>query len=440
MELVEILTCQVCQILYIDPVILPCMETICRKHVDEQMDSTSNEFKCYFCNENHQIPKNGFREDTKINTLIGFWHKNYPTVESLEQIEQYLNEPGELLNEDFSKLRENIEQDRKVQKAHIDSIYDNLLNELKNQEIEMKKEFNDNFNSNHSELRTILNELKRDFNAQTPKFNNIKSNEEKLFAKLSTFKNSFLETNWFVLESCPIDPNKLVRLKKICNYEEKLIQPLTEPNSEDDDDDEPDNPVQIIEQPNLEKTLFMALVDYSAQTSGELSIKKRDILFIEDLDESKEMRMATLFDRKESKSSSSSILKRPKSITDFKRGLVKTKYLINLHELENQDWYFGDIIRNKAEEYLKLQVNKPGSFLIRSSESKEHCFAMSIKKDSNEIKHYRIHLSDDLEKKVLLYSVCHANKFESIDELIKFYSAQNGGLCTKLTHPCYTSE
>ena len=186
MELVEILTCQVCQILYIDPVILPCMETICRKHVDEQMDSTSNEFKCYFCNENHQIPKNGFREDTKINTLIGFWHKNYPTVESLEQIEQYLNEPGELLNEDFSKLRENIEQDRKVQKAHIDSIYDNLLNELKNQEIEMKKEFNDNFNSNHSELRTILNELKRDFNAQTPKFNNIKSNEEKLFAKLTS--------------------------------------------------------------------------------------------------------------------------------------------------------------------------------------------------------------------------------------------------------------
>jgi hypothetical protein len=65
---------------------------------------------------------------------------------------------------------------------------------------------------------------------------------------------------------------------------------------------------------------------------------------------------------------------------------------------------------------------------------------LSMKNDSNEIKHYRIHLSDDPDNHILLYSVCHKNKLNSIYALIEFYSQRNRGLCTKLTHPCYTCE
>ena len=58
-------------------------------------------------------------------------------------------------------------------------------------------------------------------------------------------------------------------------------------------------------------------------------------------------------------------------------------------------WFFGNISRAKALDYLQFDVNIHGSFLIRESEKKDSSYALSIKAWQNKdnkflYKHYLI--------------------------------------------------
>ena len=59
MEL-EALVCNYedCNLIYENPVTLPCGKSICKQHLEQY--ENDEKYKCCFCKEQHEIPKNGF--------------------------------------------------------------------------------------------------------------------------------------------------------------------------------------------------------------------------------------------------------------------------------------------------------------------------------------------------------------------------------------------
>ena len=73
-----LITCQLCTQKFELPVILPCGETLCKKHVHDRAsilhsDDTlfsQGKFICMFCNEEHKIPAKSFPANKAIEKLL----------------------------------------------------------------------------------------------------------------------------------------------------------------------------------------------------------------------------------------------------------------------------------------------------------------------------------------------------------------------------------
>ena len=71
-ELNDIFKCTFCNSLLESPIILPCSETICEKHLNEMKSAqiSSKNIKCTLCTNQHQIPADGFIKDTRLQKLM----------------------------------------------------------------------------------------------------------------------------------------------------------------------------------------------------------------------------------------------------------------------------------------------------------------------------------------------------------------------------------
>lgn len=78
--------------------------------------------------------------------------------------------------------------------------------------------------------------------------------------------------------------------------------------------------------------------------------------------------------------------------------------------------------------------NTSGSFLVRDSESSPGVYSLSVR-DSETVIHYRIHKSDSGA-----FFVVPCVTFESIPDLVVYYSKQKDSLCDNLVRPCSTVE
>ena len=65
--------CEQCNQLLVVPVTLPCGFSVCKRHLDEQLDSTPKKikkFECEVCEEKHNIPDNGFAMNKSIQNAL----------------------------------------------------------------------------------------------------------------------------------------------------------------------------------------------------------------------------------------------------------------------------------------------------------------------------------------------------------------------------------
>jgi hypothetical protein len=65
--------CYLCNKLLVDPIVLLCGNCICKTHLNELLTNISRDkstFICCICKDEHQIPKNGFMIQKKIQNLI----------------------------------------------------------------------------------------------------------------------------------------------------------------------------------------------------------------------------------------------------------------------------------------------------------------------------------------------------------------------------------
>jgi hypothetical protein len=140
----KLITCKWCQSIVDEPVVLPCSETVCRKHSDEISKS-----QCRLCDRFHvlkdseQFPANKVVRDLfelKINDLdLGPNHKN--ASERVTELKDFMNgfiklreQPDEFVFERFSRQRNKVDLAREKLILEINNFSDLLISKIDSQE------------------------------------------------------------------------------------------------------------------------------------------------------------------------------------------------------------------------------------------------------------------------------------------------------------------
>ena len=151
MNVKEELTCEYCKDIYNEPVTLNCCgENICKQHLDELIsNNSSNKFTCPLCNEENT--KQNFSVNKLIQRLVqNELHKfeidtEYKVVlknlkKEIFDLETILKDPENIIYEEISELKRQVDLDREQLKSKIDELADDLIDQLESFEKKFKSE------------------------------------------------------------------------------------------------------------------------------------------------------------------------------------------------------------------------------------------------------------------------------------------------------------
>ncbi|KAK2497086.1 hypothetical protein MC885_013220, partial [Smutsia gigantea] len=126
-------------------------------------------------------------------------------------------------------------------------------------------------------------------------------------------------------------------------------------------------------------TVFVALYDYEARTTEDLSFKKGERFQIINNTEG---------DWWEAR-----------SIATGKNGYIPSNYVAPADSIQAEEWYFGKMGRKDAERLLLNPGNQRGIFLVRESETTKGAYSLSIRDwdevRGDNVKHYKIRKLDN---------------------------------------------
>uniref|UniRef100_A0A7N6AET6 Tyrosine-protein kinase n=1 Tax=Anabas testudineus TaxID=64144 RepID=A0A7N6AET6_ANATE len=164
-------------------------------------------------------------------------------------------------------------------------------------------------------------------------------------------------------------------------------------------------------------TFFVALYDYEARTSDDLTFKKGDRFQIINNTEG---------DWWEAH-----------SINTGKKGYIPSNYVAPADSIQAEEWYFGKMGRKDAERLLLNTGNNQGTFLVRESETTKGAYSLSIRDwdeaKGDNVKHYKIRKLDSGG-----YYITTRVQFDTLQKLVKHYTEHTDGLCHRLTTVCPT--
>jgi len=141
--------CCLCNQLLVDPVMIPCGNSICKKHLpDEVMVEGSNNseksFKCGICQLEHNVPKEGFVINRHIQNALDIEFstlKLNPVFEeckkiiveaqsNLAQVELLDKDPESFIYEYFEDLKRKVDLRRETLKLRIDNNSDDIIQSI----------------------------------------------------------------------------------------------------------------------------------------------------------------------------------------------------------------------------------------------------------------------------------------------------------------------
>ncbi|KAM9777239.1 tyrosine-protein kinase Lck [Neosynchiropus ocellatus] len=164
----------------------------------------------------------------------------------------------------------------------------------------------------------------------------------------------------------------------------------------------------------LPENVAVAMYTYEPQHDGDLGFEKGEKLKIINKDDA-EWYMA-------------------QSLISGRQGFIPFNF-IAMNTVETEAWFFKNISRDDAMRLLLAPGNTQGSFMVRESETSPGSYSLSIRdldRNTGEgVKHYRIRNMDNGG-----FYITTKISFSSLKELVKHYSRDADGLCTKLVKPC----
>ena len=107
----EIITCKVCNKYFSNPVLLPCLKSVCQDHIT--FESNCQIFKCTFCNKDH-VSNEGFNLSEALIDIINLnLHLDEKTIsiksvlDNLEKVNKKIDltakDPEDFIYNYFSK-------------------------------------------------------------------------------------------------------------------------------------------------------------------------------------------------------------------------------------------------------------------------------------------------------------------------------------------------
>ena len=106
-EEINCLKCDFCYKLLVEPVRLPCGNTICKSHLQE-LSNNENAIECVLCYENHILPENALKRlkleiiDLNFNQVVSECKQRIEEArQKAESIESLAMDPELFINERF---------------------------------------------------------------------------------------------------------------------------------------------------------------------------------------------------------------------------------------------------------------------------------------------------------------------------------------------------
>jgi WD40 repeat protein len=204
------LVCQICDLIYKQPIKLPCGKSICKSHLLDL-----NEFDCKFCQSKHKIPSRGFHPNFFIQNQINtFQHLSKDEcdlksriAQSIENLKASYDEIEEVeqeyLQSHFQDIEYQIMEYRDILLKSIADLTDEMLKETRNHQ---------------SNIRSKLTQLKM---SKDKDLNQLRADTEIEFRRVK-FNKSKLET-----DLCNINDNALYLNKQLINLVQNDLKPFT---------------------------------------------------------------------------------------------------------------------------------------------------------------------------------------------------------------------
>lgn len=96
-EILNELICPRCEQIYVDPRIISCFETLCSNCIEE-LTTSENKMKCFFCEEIHEIPESGFKPNKHLRKILSKQPQSIYRGEAIKQFESKLDDLRNLIN------------------------------------------------------------------------------------------------------------------------------------------------------------------------------------------------------------------------------------------------------------------------------------------------------------------------------------------------------
>lgn len=136
---------QDCNLIYQNPITLPCGHSLCRHH----LNIFDDKFMCQFCDEEHQIPQTGYVINMTIVDLIKEYVESNPLRKEIKQTFEQLNDTildYESIDADlfyfdhFSEVRNRVDLHREEMIDQINTKSDEIIRQLKVKEEKCKSD------------------------------------------------------------------------------------------------------------------------------------------------------------------------------------------------------------------------------------------------------------------------------------------------------------
>uniref|UniRef100_A0A8C6NSG8 Tyrosine-protein kinase n=1 Tax=Nothobranchius furzeri TaxID=105023 RepID=A0A8C6NSG8_NOTFU len=162
-------------------------------------------------------------------------------------------------------------------------------------------------------------------------------------------------------------------------------------------------------------TMFVALYDYEARTTDDLSFSKGNRFQIIKNDEGDWWQALNL------------------NTGDV--GYIPSNYVAPADSIQAEEWYFGKLGRKDTERLLLYQENQRGTYLVRESETTKGAYSLSVRDwddaRGENVKHYKIRKLDNGG-----FYITTRAQFDTLQKLVKHYKEHSDGLCCRLTTVC----
>lgn len=204
----DLFDCDLCQQLLIEPISLRCGNTICKRHLDYQLNDKSsdgNSIKCMLCHKKHTVPEEGFVVNKLIQNAL---HIKFNTLklnpvydeckkeieasrERVAKIETMKNDPEIYIYEYFEEIKRKVDLRREDLKLKIDDYSNDIIKSINTTQVvctRLSKDVN-KFSTDIEESKKELDKLIHQFDTienDEKKFGDIKKNVSGLNQKFST--------------------------------------------------------------------------------------------------------------------------------------------------------------------------------------------------------------------------------------------------------------